>query len=386
LNTSVARVAERLGDRLRGFAQPWEVACFFWVPAIAVGYAWLWEIRSSSKLEDFGIFRIAAKAVLDGHSPYPAAEPHALAHFDKFVYPPSTALLFTPLAVIPLPVAEAIMLVLGTVCVFFALRLLDVRDWRCYGVAVMSAPAVNSLALGAVTSFLLLGTAATWHYRNRPAFAGLAGALTAVSKLFLWPLGLWLLATRRLRATLICATAGVVLALAGWSAIGFAGLGAYPHLLNVLSQVEQGTSYSVVALLGLSGGAAGLLSLALVALVALSVLVAGRGPDGDRRGLAVAVVGALIATPVLWAHYFLLLFVPIALYRPRLSGLWLVPLVLWLTPATHSHGELWRIALALAVTGVVLARTVAERQTQWPLDHAAAFRPLAVRRIKSIAG
>jgi hypothetical protein len=31
-------------------------------------------------------------------------------------------------------------------------------------------------------------------------------------------------------------------------------------------------------------------------------------------------VAALLTTPLLWMHYLLLLFVPIAFYRPRLSG------------------------------------------------------------------
>jgi hypothetical protein len=70
------------------------------------------------------------------------------------------------------------------------------------------------------------------------------------------------------------------------------------------------------------------------------------------------VVASLLATPLLWLHYLLLLFVPIALYRPRLSGLWFLPLLLWATPTTHSHGTTWRIALALAVVAVVAVRTV----------------------------
>ena len=57
-------------------------------------------------------------------------------------------------------------------------------------------------------------------------------------------------------------------------------------------------------------------------------------------------------------HYLLLLFVPIALYRPRLSGLWFLPLLLWLTPSSNSHGATWRIALALAVVAVVAVRTL----------------------------
>src|SRR5262249_56827919 len=96
--------------------------------------------------------------------------------------------------------------------------------------------------------------------------------------------------------------------------------------------------------------------LSLATVVAVSF--AARGDDGDRRSLAVAVIASLLVTPLVWLHYLLLLFVPIALYRPRLSGLWFMPLVLWVTPTTHSHGTTWRIALALGVVAVVAVRTL----------------------------
>jgi alpha-1,2-mannosyltransferase len=368
----VPRAIERFPDRLREFARPWELAVFLWVPAIGLAYAFWYELRASSRLQDFGIFRIAARAVLDGHSPYPAATAQGVAHFDKFVYPPATAVLFAPLAELPLVAAQVAMLVLGVVCVFIALRLLGVRDWRCYGIAALSSPAVNSLALGAVTSFMLVGVAAAWRYRDRTGLSGLVVAVTAVGKLFLWPLGLWLLATKRVRATVIAVGAGLALVLVGWAAIGFAGMRSYPHLLRVLSRVEEGTSYSPVALLHLSSAAAGLLTVVLAVLLVIAVLFAARGADGDRRALAVAVIGSLLVTPIVWLHYFLLLLVPIALYRPRLSPLWFAPVLLWLTPSTHSHGVTWHIALALSVTVLVAVRTTAKGQSEWLVRLAAA--------------
>jgi hypothetical protein len=376
-NEAVARVADRFADRLRAFARPWELACFIWVPAIALTYAFWYELTARSALEDFSIFRVASKAVLHGRSPFVAPDPRALAHFDKFVYPPSTALLLSPIAALPVAVGQVLMLVLGVVCVVVALRLFDVSDWRCYGVAAMSAPVVNSLALGALTSFLLVGVAATWRYRDRPAVAGVAASLTAVVKLFLWPLGVWLLVTRRLRATVTCALLTVLVLVAGWAVIGFAGLRSYPHLLHVLSEVEAGVSYSPAALLRVSGTSATVLSVALTLAVVLAVVLASRGSDGDRRAFAVAVIGSLVATPMLWLHYFALLLVPIALYRPRLSALWFAPVVLWLTPTTHSHGSLWRIVFALAVVGVVAARTVVELPRPGLLTRAMRVRTVA---------
>jgi Glycosyltransferase family 87 len=357
LNPIVHRL-EGCGDRLRAFARPWELVSFIWLPAMGLAYASWYEIRARSALQDFGIFRTAALDVVHGRSPYVVPTRAAFSHFDKFVYPPFAALLFAPFAAIPAGAARVMMFVLCLAALLGSLRLLEVEDWRCYGLAVVSAPVINALALGAVTSFLLLGVALAWRYRGNPVVAGVATAFAALLKLFLWPLGIWLLATRRWRAAFVCAAVGLVLLVGGWAVIDFAGLRSYPTLLHVLQQVETPVSYSTIALLGL-GGASATLVTAMFSLgaVAAVVLVA-RARDGDRRALAVAVVASLVATPLLWLHYLLLLYVPIALYRPRLSGVWFLPLLLWLTPITHSHGTTWRIVLALAVTAVVAVRTL----------------------------
>jgi hypothetical protein len=349
-----------LGDRVRATARPWEVVVYLWIPLMAIAYSYYFEFHSKRSLEDFRIFRHASKLVLHGHSPFPQPTVHAVEHFNQFVYPPAAALFFAPLAEIPMFSARVIMLILGVVCVLLALWLLDVRDWRCYGLSVMSGPAVNSLALGAVTSFLLLGAAAAWRYRARVNVSASAAALTAVFKVLLWPLGVWYLATRRLRAAAVFVAVAVVVTLGSWALIGFAGLRTYPKLLHALAQAEQLQSYSVVALLRLSGSAATAVSLALIVLVVLGVALAARGADGDRRSFAVAVVGAILATPIVWQHYFLLLLVPLALYRPRMSWLWFLPVIMWATPSTHSHGTTWKIVFALAITAVISLGTIGE--------------------------
>jgi hypothetical protein len=379
----VNRWGERFAERLRMFAKPWEVAVFIWVPAIMLSFTGWYEAHANGPLEDFGIFRGAARLVIHGRSPYPAASLHSFAHFDQFVYPPATAILFAPVAELPIWVARVLMLVLGVACIFAALRLLGVRDWRCYGLSILSTPAINTIALGEVTSILLLGAAATWHYRSRPAATGTIAALSAVFKVLLWPLGVWLLATRRWRAAIVAMVVAASVTLAGWAVIGFVGMSSYPRLLHVLSQAEQGVSYSPVALLRLSGTAATAFSAALVVLVAAAVALAARGTDGDRRAFAIAVIGSIIATPIVWEHYLLLLFVPIALYRPRFSPLWLLPLVLWASPATHSQGVLWRIALLLAAVALVAVRTLAEQQTEWLVSWPRSIAPRQLRRFSS---
>jgi alpha-1,2-mannosyltransferase len=361
---------EAFGDWLRGFARPWEVVSFLWIPGLALAYACWYMLTTHEALQDFAIFRKAAVSVLHGRSPYVDPTTSALAHFDKFVYPPVAGLLFSPFTALPSGVARGLMFFASVAAIVGALRLLGVADWRCYSLALVSAPAFNSLGVGAITPFLLLGAALAWRYRDNLAVTAVATALTAVLKLFLWPLAVWLVATRRWRASVLCAAVAVVLLLGGWAAIDFAGLRSYPRLIHVLEQVEAPVSYSPVALLGLKGSAQTAATVVLSLAVIGAVWLAARRPDGDRRAFAVAAVGSLVATPLLWLHYLVLVYVPIGLYRPRLSGLWFLPLVLWATPTTHSHGVTWRIVLALAVVAVVAVRT-----SGWSVRPVAAPRP-----------
>jgi alpha-1,2-mannosyltransferase len=347
------------GSWINRVGRPWEVALFAWLPLIALGIVFAGELLWARSLGDFAIFRHASNAVIQGDSPYLGVTAHSLAQNDKFVYPPVTALLFAPFAVLPLAVGQLVMLVSTVLAIVLALRLLDVSDWRCYGVAIASAPVLGGVALGALTPFLVLGAAASWRYRNRAPATAAATAVTATAKLFLWPLLIWLVATRRLRAAALTAGLAVVLVLGGWALIGFAGLSSYPHLLRLLSDVEAPQSYSLAGLFDLSGGPA--FSIVIAAAVVLGVALAARGADGDRRAFAVAVAGSLAATPVLWLHYFALLYVPIAIYRPRLSAAWIAPLGFWLTPFAHSDGSAPRTVFALLLAAVVLVAAVRNR-------------------------
>ncbi len=349
---------ERVAASMRALGQPWELAVFLWVPCILFAVIAFTELHLSGSLKDWEIFRTAAHSVVHGRSPFPPATTAALAHGDKYVYPPVTALLLTPLAFGPVVLGKALFLVLALGSVLLALHLLGVRDWRCYGLALLTAPVVDSLSLGAISSMLLLGVALAWRYRDRPFVAGAVTAVTAVAKVFVWPLFVWLLATRRFRAALVAAVTSVLLVVGGWAVIGFAGLRGYPHLLQVLTRVDAVKSYSLTGLLRVDGGAATALSGLLVIAVIAGIFLAARGEDGDRRALVIAVAGALLATPVLWLHYLDLLFVPIALARPRLSAIWFTPLVFWITPLAHSGGSVWRICLVLAVSAYVVWRTV----------------------------
>jgi hypothetical protein len=307
---------------------------------------------------DFWTFWSAGHDVLHGRSPYPTLDslPHAASRlFAPFVYPPVSAFAMVPLALLPYAVAKAIYLLLSVAAIAVALRLLGVRDWRCFGAVFACAPAYAAVGLGAVGPFLLLGVALAWRYRDRALVAGLAVACVISAKLFLWPLWFWLVRTRRYRAAAVAAGAGVGAVLASWAAIGFAGFREYPSLLGRLTELVGPHGYSLYAFersLGIGSVAAERslygLAFATLALVALFV-------RDDRRVFVAVIAVALFATPILWPHYLVLLVVPIALATTRLSPLWVAPVLLWVDAPAWSKGTVWTGSLLVLVAAIAAA-------------------------------
>ncbi len=300
-----------------------------------------------------------ARDVLAGHNPYPPPTVAGVAPGDRFVYPPPVAILFIPLGVLPFPLAAGLITVVLIAAIAATLAVLGVRDWRCYGAAYLSIAVLHDIRLGAITPLLALGLALVWRWRGQVR-AAIPFGLIVMAKLFLWPLGVWLLATGRLRAAWRGAALAIGASALGWAAIGFAGLADYPRLLSVLAEEEQHRGYSPVA----AGMALGLdATLARAAAVALGAgLVALCWREGrrgfDERSLALALAAALVLSPIVWLHYFVLLLVPIALARRTFGAVWLVPALFWITPYEENFGAHWRIAVGIALAAVALGAAV----------------------------
>jgi alpha-1,2-mannosyltransferase len=303
----------------------------------------------------------ASRHVFHGVSPYPPPHAWALRGEHQFVYPPIAALFAAPLAVFPFGVAAALLGVLNVLATGVTLRVLGIRDWRCYGVALLWYPVIQNVLLGAITSLLALGLAVVWRYRDERQVTTFVAAALIAAKVFLWPLLFWLAATRRgvaaVRALAI-ALAGVALS---WAFIGFAGFSSYPRLLDELSRLEQWKSYSAVAfglVLGLSTGEARALAIVAGTAALVGILLVGRrrreDADADRHAFILAIAAAFLFSPIVWTHYLALLIVPIAISRRTLSPLWFVPLAMWATPG-QSNGHAWRVVIGLSVWVVVLA-------------------------------
>jgi hypothetical protein len=304
------------------------------------------EKQGSHALYDFkgGLFN-AGLAILHGHSPY---QPHFLAHqvaimqaggiargetaqtaFSIPVYPAAANLTIVPLSLLPFWLAGIIYTVASLAAMIAGIRLLGVRDWRCYALVLISWPFIYGLYLGAVGPFLILGLGVAWRFRDRLWPPAIAIAAIVAAKVFPWPLGIWLLITRRFRTFALSVAVGLVITFGAWALIGFQGLAQYPKLLSDISFLQQGRAVSIVSVLlvaGVSSSVATAVAMVLgIGLLALAWKV-WRGPDGERKAFGLAIIAAVTATPIVWEHYMVLLFVPIALVSPRLSKAWLLPL------------------------------------------------------------
>lgn len=314
-------------------------------------------------------FWVAGNLVRHGLSPYFWTRAQISQELsESFPYPAPAALLFVPFSLMPVAIADIVFVVLSITACLAALRLLEVRDWRVYSIVLLWWPVINGWQTANVTLLLLCGIAAVWRWRDRPLLAGVIAAILLSIKPIVWPLLLWLVLTRRLRAAGVSVAGAAVINLIGWALLGFGEIGHWKHLLELQSSILYARGYGLTALIVHLGGdrTAGTAVQVLVS-VAL-VLVAIRVRADNRRAFAVAIVVMLTSSPLMDNHYCALLIAPIALASPSLGAAWIIPLVLWLCPATRAQA--WQIALAWVALSLL---------TLWLANQ----RPQKTRRISS---
>jgi hypothetical protein len=324
-----------------------------WFALLTLGVVMLAAAFASYHLFDFRIFFDASHRLLAGQDLYPTAAEVDARTRDYYVLPPVVAFLSVPLSYLPFAVAGALWALASVIALVAAVRLCGVTDHRCYVALLFSLPVLQTVGLGTIEPFLVLALALGWRYRDRAWLGTVPLGFAIAAKLFLWPVLLWLLLTRRLRRSAETAVAVVATLFVPWAALGFHELTWYPHMLRLLVKTEQVTSW---ALPSSSFGAVVLVAdaAAVAALVVLS-----RSVDGDRRAFSAAVIACLLVSPLVWLHYYVVLVVPIAVASRRFSWLWLV-LVAALWPFTESHSslavKLWGYGVLAAVAAVTLTR------------------------------
>ena len=338
------------------------------LPIVIFSWWLLWAVYSPAGdwAFDFRQFWQGGNDVLNGVSPYPSSEmlagsgddlgPTGIQEVFRFPYPAGAAIVLAPFGAFDFDFAAAVWSVLLIASLISAVLILGVSDWRVMGVVIGSAPAIGAVRLGTLTPVLVLLLAVIWRWRERWLIVGGALAVAIALKLFLWPLVVWLAATRRFAAAAFASILAVTSTLAAWAVIGFDGLADYPELLRRLSDVVADRGFSLVAL-GVEAGLSQDAASALQWLIGLGLLVGvwqtARRDRMDAAAFSLAIVAALALTPIVWLHYFVLLVVPLALARPTLSWSWGLLWIFWLAPAQENEGAAWRILLATAVVGAV---------------------------------
>jgi hypothetical protein len=300
---------------------------------------------------------VAGRRVFAGLTPYVGPSSPQLAHGSPFVYPAVAAFLLSPFSLLSRGPAGAVFAALSVAAVLLTLRVLRVSDWRVYGLVLAWPAVILGWQTANLTLLLGLGIALAWRYRDRPAVAGVLIALLISLKMFVWPLGLWLLATRRYAALGYATVVGVGINVVAWQALGLHQIGRYIRLMDALTRIQERRSYSLVALAlgqGVPRPLAYGLSLGVAAIAGAACVALGRRGH-DRPAFALSVATCLLATPIIWLHYFALLLIPLALARPKLSPILFAPLFL-LFPA--STPKPWQVLMTLIVAGIVTATSL----------------------------
>jgi hypothetical protein len=311
-----------------------------------------------------------ATAIVSGEPLYTYPDDPALEYGMAYVYPPPLAAAMTPLTTLSRDLASVLAIVGALAAVLVSLAIVGVRDVRCFAAAVITAPVWNVLETANVTALLTLALALVWRYRATTWPLALSLGLAVSAKMFLWPMAVWALATRRYGVVVRTVCVAVAALAVTWAAAGFQGVRSYPDLVARLAEIHAERSYSIVgmmAALGIGSVPAHVLMFVIGGGLLGVCIVFGRRGD-DPRAFTFAVAATLCLTPILWQHYLCLLFVPLAIARPRFSPIWLLPAVLWIAPRI-GHGEgvepfLPLLVATLMISAMVLPRPELRRRVE----------------------
>ena len=214
------------------------------------------------------------------------------------VYPPVTALVTLPIALLPYQTAAVLWLFILVASVLVALRVCGVRDPRCLALALISPAGDRGSRLRKHRASR--SSRARWHL-------GLAGSSMAKwdarrpcrcePSLHLASRGLVSPYSALARCGNLCPGPGVVFSFFGWAAVGFQGVGDYFEVTrrNASEYVDIGVSVaSVIANLG---GSPGVITIGIILAGALAIAMAWKERADDLVCLTWTIVAALFASP-----------------------------------------------------------------------------------------
>ena len=289
------------------------------------------------------------------------------------MYPPQVLLVLLPFAPMPGEVAAVLATVGMLALLGLTLYVLGIRDVRCYAAALLWVPVISGVLLANISIPLAFALAVLWRYRNARWPPAVALGIAVSAKLLLWPMFVWMLATRRFRTTVWAVLVGLGATFGAWAAIGFDGLGGYPDLLRRLSEIQAERSYSIVGMTATFGlgevvGQALALAIGLGLLVCVLSSRAAKMKSGRSR---VQSLRRSRLSPIVWLHYLVALLVPMAIARPRFSLIWLLPVLLWVSPRP-GYAEGVATFMPAIAAAILLTVLLARPRTRHPIAELAA--------------
>ena len=296
----------------------------------------------------------AARALTDGRDPYSPVTSPLFRSGHAFVYPYMVAWVFVPLALLPAPLAVAIFLLLSVAAILAACHLLGRPGLLPAALVLSSSTTIVGLQMGTVNALLFLAVALAWSRRDRPVVAGLAVAAGAATKLFLLPLLGWLVLGRRLRAAAVATGALVAVLGAGW-VLGPLDEHGYTAMLNALQRNEASSSWSLTSLmqsLGVGPATAETAAIGVAAAVVVAGAIRARRQADERVLFASAVIASLLATPIMWSSYLLVLVSVVLVVATDDRAVAVMALASWAV-VTPDAAPAPRVAAGVAVTAAL---------------------------------
>jgi alpha-1,2-mannosyltransferase len=320
---------------------------------------------------DLNVFLRAGSALLHGRALYPNPGSAAVYSGSSFVYPYLAAFPFVPFAALTPHLSTILFFVLSVSAVLAACYVGAPGDPWPATLVLCASFTISGLQLGALSPLLFAGTLFLWQFRDRPLWLGLLAGVVVVSKLFLAPILIWLLLARRYRALAYAIASTAALLTVGF-VLGPLGPGPYLHLLSRLGAHEARAGFGLIGSLmsaGVGSGAAQLVAI-VVALATLTGAYLHWRAHGDERVLFCAgIIASLVATPVLWSHYMVLLAVPLLLLGSPRRWFVMAAAASWMIAPAHGirvnsdllkdlpSGGAWvAVVLSLLLVGYQTAR------------------------------
>ena len=302
--------------------------------------------------------RPAVELLVDGESPY-RTDDAVIAAGGAHPYPPFVTFAYTPLTLVSAEVGDAVLTALLILLVPATLLVAGVRDWRCYGAALLWAPVTVAVQTANLSLPLAFAAALAWRYRES-RWTALPAAVAIGAKTFLWPLVVWLAATGRVRRAVWTVAVLAALVIGGFALIGISNVADYVKVMRLVGEREAPealTLYPVGLALGLPVALAKAVWLAVGLVAVAACVVFGRRGD-DAASFTMAIGAGLLLAPTLSLHYAVLLLVPLAVTRPTFGAAWLLPLLFWAVAGDRADRPEWQAGSPSACMVAVLVACV----------------------------